>query len=295
MLDDNEIVHSDTMEKNSKAYHHYRQQLIGMHVANINWSGLPLEINPVSLSRLLVNKHLVVFFRDEATGRFFISGATPSGGYNMSGDPISYTIVNPGQEKSDLRIGSPVLTRHECVPIWLNVLRKSEMPEINEFALQLALARRTGEVNLRNQNHPVFLRAPFHLQKDVKNIAASYYANEPAIMVDKDLSLEDMFYLAPSVPFIADKVSIEKQKLWTEAMTFLGIDSTNTEKRERLLEAEVTSNEGQIVVMRKYRLDSLQYACKQINMKYGLEVGVSFGTGREEGNKWDGTESGSAI
>ena len=59
-------------------------------------------------------------------------------------------------------------------------------------------------------------------------------------------------------------------------MTFLGINNANQDKKERLVVAEVSANDSEIMMARKIALDSRQLACEQINKKYGLNVSVEW-------------------
>ena len=59
-------------------------------------------------------------------------------------------------------------------------------------------------------------------------------------------------------------------------LTYFGIENANTEKRERLVTDEITSNMGGVAISRNSRMNAREQACKEINRLFGLEVSVDF-------------------
>jgi hypothetical protein len=62
-----------------------------------------------------------------------------------------------------------------------------------------------------------------------------------------------------------DKLSLLRTRIWNEAMTLLGIDAANQDKKERLVVAEVGANDGQTDSMRFVSLNARRQACDMIN------------------------------
>jgi hypothetical protein len=82
--------------------------------------------------------------------------------------------------------------------------------------------------------------------------------------------------LQTGVHFVADKLMAYKHNLWNEAMTFLGIGNAKQDKKERLVEAEVSANDEQIQSSRYVMLRARQEACEKINDMFGLNISVDF-------------------
>ena len=59
-------------------------------------------------------------------------------------------------------------------------------------------------------------------------------------------------------------------------MTFLGIENSNTEKKERLVTDEINSNLGSVYAQRMARLNARKDACKKINSMFGLNIDVRY-------------------
>ena len=67
-----------------------------------------------------------------------------------------------------------------------------------------------------------------------------------------------------------------KRKYWYEALTFLGVDSVNEEKKERLVSAEVERGNSIAAMYRYTRLNARKFACQQINQMFGLNIDVEY-------------------
>ena len=61
-----------------------------------------------------------------------------------------------------------------------------------------------------------------------------------------------------------------KKEIWNEALTYLGINNINVEKKERLVKEEASSNNEMINLNLQARLSVRKQACKQFNELFGL-------------------------
>lgn len=74
--------------------------------------------------------------------------------------------------------------------------------------------------------------------------------------------------LKTDAPYIVDKLDDHKHQIWYEALTLLGINNANTDKRERLITDEVQSNDDLINYYLNCFYKTRKYACDQINEKF---------------------------
>jgi hypothetical protein len=84
------------------------------------------------------------------------------------------------------------------------------------------------------------------------------------------------------LPESYEKLSILRGRVWNEAITLLGIDSANQDKKERMVVAEVGANDSQTDSFRFVSLNARRQACEMINEVFDLEVTVDFMTKIEE-------------
>ena len=75
-------------------------------------------------------------------------------------------------------------------------------------------------------------------------------------------------------PYIIDKLDLHKMNVWNDALTFLGVNNANTEKKERLIVDEVTANEHHLKMNLEVMLKTRQEACDKINEMFGLDISV---------------------
>ncbi len=79
--------------------------------------------------------------------------------------------------------------------------------------------------------------------------------------------------------YVSNDLQILKHQYWNEALTFLGVENVNTEKKERLVSDEVMSNMGDVEAQRFTRLNARKWACEQISDMFGLDVDCDFRSG----------------
>ena len=78
--------------------------------------------------------------------------------------------------------------------------------------------------------------------------------------------------LKTDAPYVADKLYEQKNLLWNEALTYLGISNVSYQKKERLVSDEVSRNMGGTIASRYARLNERQKACELINKMFGLNI-----------------------
>lgn len=249
-------------EMNNLQYRMYYEMLEQMACSIYRWEGLPPEIDQRFLELTLFNRGMSLFFYDEDYNAFFSTMGAPSGQINMYMNPTKYLAYGPnGFYKR--------LDATDCVPIWNNYLRRPDINAMRIYARRLADIDRTIDVNLMSQKMPIFVMVPESQRLTTQNLMKQYTGNEPiTIGVDGMFDPNMMTYLNSGAPFITPELLKAKQTIWSEIMTYFGIENTNVSKAERVQSAEVEANNGQIEACRLIRLNCRREACKMINRKY---------------------------
>jgi hypothetical protein len=99
-----------------------------------------------------------------------------------------------------------------------------------------------------------------------------YDGNRPFIFGNKALDTKGITVFKTDAPFIADKLFEMKDKKWKECLEMLGINNANTAKKERLVTDEVNSNNQLLMFQADAMLMTRQFAVKEINEKFGLNI-----------------------
>ena len=110
-----------------------------------------------------------------------------------------------------------------------------------------------------------------------------YSGNTPFIFGSKQFDLNNrLSVLKTDAPFLLDKLQLYKHDVWCEALTFLGINNANTDKKERLITDEVNSNNELINYYLNCFYKTRKDACDRINKKYGLNISIKLNKDIEE-------------
>ena len=110
----------------------------------------------------------------------------------------------------------------------------------------------------------------------LKNLFMKYDGNTEVIFADKSLKPDSIKVLKTDAPYIADKITQLKKEVWQEVLTFLGVPSTQIQKKERLITDEVNLSLGGVLANRFSPLGARQEALEQINNMFGLNISVNY-------------------
>ena len=249
-------------------YYHWLKMLC---MSMFEWTGLPETINTDYLEETLFEKGKLIFFKDDVLG-YLALRCVPQGTVNVYGEPIAYTVNVPGYQ-SKIKL----VHRHNAVVIKNNQLSEPSMYMVGDFAGRLAETERTIDINIKAQKTPWLVSvANDKVLLSLRNAYKQLSDGEPVLFVDKELLAGDpLKVMNTSAPYVVDKLDTHKMNLWNEALTFLGINNANTEKRERLITDEVKANEQLITMSANTMLKKRKEAAETINKVFpGLAVGV---------------------
>lgn len=163
----------------------------------------------------------------------------------------------------------------DVVYIMNNELEMPTADTIQLFAYRLYETERTIDTNLIAQKTPVLIEGDTKTILTLKNVYMQYSGNTPFIFGNKQFDISNKLnVLKTDAPYLIDKLENHKHEIWNEAMTYLGIDNANTDKKERLITDEVESNNELINYYLNCFYKTRKKACDEINSKYGLDVSI---------------------
>lgn len=237
------------------------------------WSGLPDTIEERHIERVLFDEGKVFFFKDKENGLLCL----PCGegrGVNVYGDPLKYHVTGFGYNKE--------IPAAEGVLIENNKLRMPTRSAIYYFVNQLFEVIRTRDVNIKT------LKAPFIVTCDDKRVLTLKKAfedienNNYVIYGDKDYNIaEAINVFQTGVKCLTAELTDVYHDIMNEALTYLGINNANTDKKERLITSEAESNNQFIDSCAEMFLEARQRAADRINELFGLNISVELRTQRE--------------
>ena len=149
------------------------------------------------------------------------------------------------------------------------------------YAYRIYNIERTIDINLGQLKHPYIIIAPENQIFSFKQLWKQIDENKPMIIGDSKLDISQLQAIATGVQNNTIELNNLKHQYMNEALTFLGINNANTDKKERLITDEVKANDEQLYVARQVMLNARKQACEEINKMFGLDIDVEF-RGEEE-------------
>lgn len=257
---------------NNRTYLQYYNRLLELAINMYEWKNLPDTVDERFLELTLFSDGMAVFFQDDGGLGYLCLQCMIGGELDVYRIPIDRTAYATNGYQM-------LLNNQNSVIIFNNYTHTNSMLDVEMYARRLYEIDRTIDVNVKAQKTPVLIRATENQRLTLKNLYMQYDGNEPFIFGDKQLDMDGIKALKTDAPYVADKLNILKRQIWNEALTYLGIENSNTEKRERLVSDEITSNLGGVTAQRFCRLNARRKAAEQINKMFGLDIQVDF---REE-------------
>lgn len=253
---------------NDVTFMDYYYRLHELVINMFEWRNLPPTVDERFLELTLSEYGFAVYFRDEFLGDLALT-VMLGGPLNVYRIPVyRRAYANNGYQRD--------LDPENSVLIFNNYLRQPSMMTIILYARRLYEIERTIEVNVKAQKTPVALLCEESQRLTFENLYRDYNGNKPVIFGTKNLDLDNIKTVKTDAPYVADKLNILKRQIWNEALTFCGIENSNTEKKERLVTDEITSNLGGVQAQRFVMLNARRQAAKQINAMFGTNIEVDF-------------------
>lgn len=163
----------------------------------------------------------------------------------------------------------------DVVYIMNNELEKPTYELMRLFAYRLYETERTIDLNLQAQKTPILIEGDTKTILTLKQVYMQYSGNTPFIFGNKQFDISNKLnVLKTDAPYIVDKLDIHKHQIFNDALTVLGIDNANTDKKERLITNEVESNEELIKYYLNCFYKTRKKACDEINEKFGLDIEI---------------------
>ena len=241
--------------------------------ARFKWIGLPDTVDERFLEMTLFQRALAVFYYDTDFSRYLALRASGTGNINMYDNPTSYVVTGNTMLNKTLSYKS-------CVPIWANFIRMPDWDIAMLYSTRLAELDVTIDIDAMAMRHPFILLVDDNEKQSVINAMRQVREGQPVIVGTSALGdvLENK---AKLLDMNIDKdmilnLQLAKSKIWNEAMTFLGINNANQDKRERLVVSEVSANNSQVLMARNVALNARRQAAEIINQKYELSVKVEW-------------------
>ena len=247
---------------NFKTYQMYLRQLLTLTENVFEFKNLPKYIDTSFLNKCIVKNGSIAFFYDEYLGLIALP-YTVLGSLDIYNRPQKILVSAPNgsyRRKLDQNEFIIMYDNNGRYPLYLDILQYSE---------RLALLTRTVDINIAQQKTNRVWKTSTENELSVRNLLNNVDGFENQILTYKNLDLDDTQAILQPAPFVADKIEIEKEKIWNEFLRLIGIANMNFQKKERNIKDEVIASQGGTIASRFSRFEPRKKAVEMINEKFG--------------------------
>ena len=254
---------------NFKTYEMYKREMLTLAENVFEFEDLPEYIDVAFLNKRLLRDGSIAFFNDEVMGIIALP-YTVLGTLDIYGRPNRIIASAPnGSYRRTLQKSEFVIMydNNGRYPMYLDILQYSE---------RIALMTRTIDINILQQRTPRFWKTSSDKEKSVRDIINNVDGLENTVLTYDDINIDDIQLVLEPAPYVADKIDIQKEKMWNEFLRLIGVANMNFQKKERNIKDEVLASQGGTIASRYSRFEPRQKAIKQINEKFKTNINVRY-------------------
>lgn len=255
------------------AFGYFRRLGISMYEWTVPKDIPRIYANPSRIEKYLYDDGACVAWMN---GEQFMISKCVKYGIDEYGEPDIYEplLYGGGGIVSGPKLG-PRLTLDECVPIWNNEDLLSSWDIIRPWVIRYAKTQAVRDNNLVYCNYPAIITVV-----NGKDLEAKYAGNvlkDLHSMVIQDGSatpMKNIDVLDFGVPYILDKLGMERDAYGNDALQAIGINVLDFEKKERVIQDEVNANTERIKTITGTPLELRKQAVEQIDEMFGVRLSV---------------------
>ena len=254
---------------NWRTYQMYLREMLTLAENVFEFENLPDFIDVAFLNKKLLRDGSIAFFKDEYLGVIALP-YTVMGTLDIYQRPQKIMAIAPNG--SYRRILNP----DEYIIMYDNNGRYPLFLDITQYAERIALDTRTIDINILQQRTPRFWKTSSDKERSIRDIINNVDGLENTVLTYEDINIDDIQLILQPAPYVADKIDIQKEKLWNEFLRLIGIANMNFQKKERNIKDEVLASQGGTIASRYSRFEPRQKAIKLINEKFGTNINVRY-------------------
>lgn len=229
------------------------------------YTGLPEGITERNIEKVLFSRGQACFFRDPSMS-YMVLECDQTGHVNVYGDPLRYRVHGFNYQRE--------LSVDKCVIIRNNKLNLPTEPFIMHYVNKLVEAERTMDVNVKACKTPVVFACDDRDVLSFKRLFQQVDGNVPAVFADRNLNLDAIQAFQTGAKFMGNELMDYKRSVESDLLTFLGLNNTPVDKKERLITDEAEANNQLIANFADLQLQARQEAVNEINTMFDLSITV---------------------
>ena len=241
------------------------------------FKNLPEFIDTAYLNKNLLRKGSIAFFKDEVMGLIALPYINTSK-LDVYGRPNKIQVISQNGYVKNLNRDEFVIMydNNGRYPLWLDIL---------QYAERMALATRTIDINMSQQKTPRFWKTKTNKKKSVEDMVNNIDGFENVVLTYDDVDLNDTTLILEPAPYVADKLNLDKDRIYNEFLRLIGIANLSYQKAERNISDEIQAMQGGTIASRYSRFEPRQKAIEEINRKFGTNIEVQYYDGIPKSNQ----------
>lgn len=216
----------------------------------------------------LVYKGKIAFFMDEYLGLLALPYVN-LGKLDLYGRPIDIQVIGRNGYTRKLNFGDYVI-------MWDNRSKQALIYDILQYAERTAQIQRTIDINIAQQRTNRVWKTKSENKKTIEDLIDGISANNEAILTYDNIDLDETTGILAPAPFVADKLSEQKDKIWNEFLRLIGVANSSFQKKERNIRDEIFISQAGTIASRFTRFNSRVDAIDKINKLWNLKLEVEY-------------------
>lgn len=245
----------------------YISQLLNIYSCAYEWKGLPESIDPRWLEMNLIKKGKGLFYMEEGDIGLVFFPAQEAGKLNATGYPVNWRTFGANGYSAQV----PNVDGVYC---YNNYTAYPDLQAVMMFARRLTYIDISIDVNVSLQRFPGFVKSTENQRLSWENLMLDYFGGTPLMFGTPELDLDNLEYINFDTPYVADKLEYTKRDILADALNYIGVQYSSSNKKERLASTEMDSNIGLCESNRSAHLTPRKECAERLNKKYGLNVSV---------------------
>ena len=253
---------------NFKTYQMYLRQMLTLAENVFEFKNLPSFIDVSYLNKELLRRGSIAFFEDEVMGVIALPYMN-IGTLDVYGRPRQIQVIGRNGYTKTLKTGEFVIMydNNGRYPLYLDILQSAE---------RIALCKRVEDINISQQKTPRIWLTNSDKLETVKGMLNQVDGNVETVLAYDNVDLDDITAVCEPAPYITDKIDLHLEKEWAEFFRLIGVANLVEQKRERLIQDEMTASQGGTIASRYSRFNPRQRAIDEINKKWNLGMEVKY-------------------
>lgn len=253
---------------NLYTYQKYMRKMTTLAENVFQFEGLPDFIDVSYLNKVLLRQGAIAFFKDDVMGILALP-FTNLGTLDVYGRPTKIQVHGANGYLNNL-------TSDEFIIMYDNNGRYPLILDIKQDAERMANVTRTMDINVQQQKTPRFWKTNEDRKKTIEDLANEVDGLVEKVITYEDINVDDTTLVLSPAPYVTDKLSDYKDKVWAEFLTHIGISNLQLTKKERHITDEINAMQGGTIASRFSRYEPRVDAINKINEKWGLDIKLSF-------------------